>query len=186
MKSINQEINVGSLVESKQKGFQGIVRTIYPDLWSLRPDTPVAFIRELMNIQVPPYTDDLASNERWFEVSDFGYLAFSSPESDLQVIPASQIRFNEFPSAFSGKLIRVTPRAAGLVVQISTDQAYKAYQPSILVIKEPTVTPYVGDSICGTQDLVIISADGLDYPYQKRDNQLVQHWNLFPSTPKTA
>lgn len=175
MTTVDQQIKKGCIVESKRLNCQGVVRRIMTNIWA---DNAVSIdeTTSWLESQTPPITPEQAGLERWFEVSEFSYMGFTSFESDLRIIQPENIKFSEFPSALYARIIRVAPKPEGLLLQVETDLPYTASRPSFLLIENATVQPYVGDIVYGTQDIVVVRADGLDYPYTLSGNRLKQDW----------
>jgi len=172
-----QAIIKGSIVESRQHNWQGIVTQVRPSLWKkeISEDT----IREFMAMRKPAITDEQATNERWVYGSNFSSMVFMAPESDLFIIPITKVRFGEFPCAFHGKITDVKQSGGSVILTMRTNRSQgtecRGYSDTV-TINNPTVYPFIGDQIFGTQDFVIIHADGLDYPYILNNSAIWQDW----------
>ena len=169
-------ITKGSLVESKQDNKQGIVTGVFPDLKSTGYG---AYLRAVAQTEGQPITDDQAMNQEWATVSNFGEWQFTVPVVDLVIIPIGKVRFEEYPCAFYGTILSVQQVGHLCNLMVRTNPSYtsacQGYSNQFR-IWNPTVTPYVGDIICGTQLMAVIQADGLNYPYKHLLGELRKDW----------
>lgn len=174
--AISESISKGNLVQSRQTNQQGIVIQVAADLNASGYE---AYLRAVAQTSGQPITDEQATGERWITVSNFDEWQFTVPESDLVVIPISQVRFEEYPCAFYGTIQKVEQLKHLCILTVRTNPSYtsacKGYSNQFR-IWDATVMPYVGDIICGTQLMAIIQAEGLNYPYKYLMGDLMKDW----------
>ena len=202
MTSNQQMILKGSIVQSRQHGWQGIVTKIQPNLWASSSDEKET--RKL--IANRGFSEDQAKSEQWITAASFEFPAFAAPKSDLFVIPISKVRFDEFPNAFHGEIISVmdmsplksvnilistnrSPAATNRdnLIGLTTQEVINTFKQNFaaikkgytdsLTIKGASIVPRVGDVVIGNQEaLTIIQGGDVSIPYLRFENQLRQNW----------
>jgi hypothetical protein len=172
----NDIIKVGSVVESRLDGWQGMVTEIHHSLilW-LEIYSDWELLRNYIDGYDPPLTDKDIFERKWIITTGFSRELFNGSASfgrDLYVIPFLNVRLEKGILFYTGRITAVHEYKAYSVINALIETGSSTGATLVLTITWPKRKFDLDSVIYGTADFVFVTMNGINHPYRRTENKL--------------